>query len=122
MASGEWSIASMGTGGLILWPLFGAINQLLAGLAFLVITAYLWHRGKPLWFIVLPTIFMLLMPMWAMIMQAFVGTASFDSWLSQERWLLLILAIATIVLEVWIIVEAFSIRKTTPALEGRGLE
>ena len=121
-ASGEWTISSMGTGGMILWPLFGAINQLLAGLAFLVITAYLWHRGKPLWFIVLPTIFMLAMPMWAMIMQAFFGTASIESWLSQERWLLLVMAVATVVLELWIIVEAFSIRKTTPALEGRGLE
>ncbi len=60
--------------------------------------------------------------MWAMIMQAFVGTTAFDSWLSQERWLLLILAIATIVLEVSIIVEAFSIRKKTPALAGRGFE
>ena len=121
-SGGAWSFESMGTGGLILWPLFGAVNQLLAGLAFLVITAYLWHRGKPLWFVAFPTIFMLLMPLWAMIMQAFVGTASIESWLSQERWLLLVLAIATIILELWIIVEAFSIRKTTPALTGRGLE
>ncbi len=28
----EWSLATAGTGGLILWPLFGATNQLLAGL------------------------------------------------------------------------------------------
>ena len=34
----EWSIANAGKGGLILWPLFGATNQLLAGLSFLVIT------------------------------------------------------------------------------------
>jgi len=119
-ASGIWSLSSMGTGGLILWPMFGAINQLLAGLAFLVITAYLWHSGKPLWFIVLPTIFMLVMPMWAMIMQAFVGTAAEKSWLAQENWILFSMATATIVLELWIIVEAFSIRKTTPALVDGG--
>ena len=34
-----------GTGGLILWPLFGATNQLLAGLAFMVTVFYLWRRG-----------------------------------------------------------------------------
>ncbi|MAT15903.1 MAG: carbon starvation protein A, partial [Planctomyces sp.] len=39
-----------GTGGLILWPLFGATNQLLAGLAFMVIVIYLWRRNQPIWF------------------------------------------------------------------------
>src|SRR5690606_26172296 len=34
----EWSWSTAGKGGLILWPLFGATNQLLGGLAFLVIT------------------------------------------------------------------------------------
>ena len=33
-----WSLETAGGGGLILWPLFGATNQLLGGLAFLVIT------------------------------------------------------------------------------------
>jgi carbon starvation protein len=37
-----------GTGGLLLWPLFGAINQLLAGLAFLVITFLVKTPGSPL--------------------------------------------------------------------------
>ena len=32
-----WELAELGKGGMILWPLFGATNQLLAGLAFLVI-------------------------------------------------------------------------------------
>ena len=54
-----WSYATAGKGGLILWPLFGATNQLLAGLAFMVVFFYLWRRGKPIWFIALPMIFML---------------------------------------------------------------
>ena len=117
-ASGNWTIASMGTGGLILWPLFGAINQLLAGLAFLVITAYLIRTNKPKWFILPPTVFMLAMPMWAMFMQAFVGTSADESWISQGRILLLFMAILTMFLEVWIIIEAFGLRKKTPILEG----
>ena len=35
-------------------PLFGATNQLLAGLAFLVIAFWLWRRSLPVWFIVPP--------------------------------------------------------------------
>ena len=113
-ASGEWTVVKMGTGGLILWPLFGAINQLLAGLAFLVIGAFLWHQNKPMWFIIPPAIFMLVMPMWAMIVQVFVGTAAAESWLSQERWLLLSMGVAAILLELWIIVEALSLLRKTP--------
>ena len=36
----EWNWANAGKGGLILWPLFGATNQLLAGLSFMVIAFY----------------------------------------------------------------------------------
>ncbi|MEZ5948829.1 MAG: carbon starvation CstA 5TM domain-containing protein [Planctomycetaceae bacterium] len=39
----------LGTGGLILWPLFGATNQLLAGLALMVTFFYLWRRGRSAW-------------------------------------------------------------------------
>jgi carbon starvation protein len=59
-----------------------------------------------MWFIVLPTIFMLIMPLWAMVMQAFFGTNAAQSWLAQELWLLLVIAIETILLEIWIIFEA----------------
>jgi carbon starvation protein len=102
----EWAMANAGQGGLILWPLFGATNQLLGGLAFLVITFYLWRRGVPVWFFVLPMIFMLIMPMWAMGWQVFVGGPGNPSWLSQGNWLLVSIAIITLVLEVWMIVEA----------------
>ena len=60
-----------GTGGMLLWPLFGATNQLLAGLAFMVIAFYLWRRGKPVWFAVLPLVAMVVMPAWAMLWQMF---------------------------------------------------
>ncbi|MDB4733641.1 carbon starvation protein A, partial [Planctomicrobium sp.] len=57
-----------GTGGLMLWPLFGATNQLLAGLAFMVTVFYLWRRSKPILFVLLPMIMMLLMPALALIL------------------------------------------------------
>jgi carbon starvation protein len=104
-----WSFANAGQGGLILWPLFGATNQLLGGLSFLVITFYLWRRQSPIWFLVPPMIFMLIMPMWAMIWQVFVGDAGNPSWLGQGNWLLVGIALFTVALEVWMIVEAINL-------------
>ena len=104
-----WSVANAGQGGLILWPLFGATNQLLGGLSFLVITFYLWRRQTPIWFLVPPMIFMLIMPMWAMIWQVFVGDAGNPSWLGQGNWLLVGVALFTVALEVWMIIEAINL-------------
>ncbi|GAB4158732.1 MAG: carbon starvation protein A [Planctomycetaceae bacterium] len=98
----EFSWATAGTGGLILWPLFGATNQLLGGLAFLVITFWLWRREKPVWFVAIPTVFMLIMPAWAMLIQI-------PKWLNAEspNYLLVFIAASTLILEAWMIVEAF---------------
>ncbi len=96
-----------GTGGLILWPLFGATNQLLGGLAFLVITFWMWRRQLPVWFVVIPTVFMLVLPCWAMVHQLFVQAIGADqSWIEMGRWHLVFIALATIALEIWMIVEA----------------
>ena len=99
-----WSLANAGTGGLILWPMFGATNQLLAGLAFMVVAFYLWRRGKPVFFVTLPLAFMLLIPAWAMIDDAFIGSRG-SSFIEDRNWVLLGFAVVTLVLEVWMIVE-----------------
>lgn len=104
-----WAWANVGRGGLILWPLFGATNQLLGGLAFLVIAFWMWRRRLPVWFIVIPTVFMLIMPAWAMTHQLFVqGVGMETSWLAAEtkNWALILIGIATLALEVWMITEA----------------
>lgn len=49
-----------------IWPIFGTTNQLLAGLALMVIAIWLKKKGKPIWFVVLPMIFMLVMTLWAL--------------------------------------------------------
>ncbi|MGB1874282.1 MAG: carbon starvation protein A [Akkermansiaceae bacterium] len=98
-----------GTGGLILWPLFGATNQLLGGLAFLVILFWMWRQRMSLWFIAVPAFFMLLLPAWAMGYQIFVqAIGSEQSWIEQERWLLVAIGSASLLLEAWMIVEAFT--------------
>jgi carbon starvation protein len=95
-----------GQGGLILWPLFGAVNQLLAGLAFMVTTFYLWRRSKPVLFIVLPMLMMLFMPAWALLYQMF---APESGWFYTGQHLLFGFGCAIIGLQVWMIVEGFLI-------------
>jgi len=104
-----------GTGGLILWPLFGAVNQLLAGLALMVTAFYLWRRSKPVWFVVAPMSVLLIMPGWALLWNMF---DSEYGWLAQKSYLLLSIGAVVLALQVWMIVEGLLIwRKAKGVLE-----
>jgi carbon starvation protein len=91
-----------GTGGLILWPLFGATNQLLAGLAFLVLAFHLRRRSIAAWFVVLPMLLMLLMPAWAMTYQVLWD------FVPNQKWGLAAFGVAILGLEAWMIVEGLA--------------
>ena len=93
-----------GTGGLLLWPLFGAINQLLAGLAFLVITFWLRRRGLPFALALIPGVVMLLLPGIAM-------TINLRNFANTGNWLLFGVGFLTILIEIWMIAEALSVWK-----------
>jgi carbon starvation protein len=58
-----------GGGGLIIWPLFGTTNQLLAGLTLLVISVMLVKLARPAWYTLLPLIFLLTMTILALVYQ-----------------------------------------------------
>lgn len=96
-----------GSGGLILWPLFGAVNQLLAGLAFMVIVFYLLRRNRPIWFAVLPMAAMLVMPAWAMLWQMFNP----NGWWANGKYLLFGFGLAVEALQVWMITEGLLVWK-----------
>ena len=102
MPGTPWSLATAGKGGLILWPLFGSTNQLLAGLAFLVVAFWLWRRQKPILFIAVPTLFMLVMPAWALLVQLFGS----GGWWEQNSYLLCFVGFVTLGLEAWMLCEA----------------
>lgn len=91
--------AGPGSGGLILWPLFGAINQLLAGLAFLVIAFYLIRHNKPVYFLAAPLCLMIVLPAWAMTHQIF-------GFYRDGNMLLVALGCLVEALQAWMIVEA----------------
>ena len=91
-----------GSGGLNLWPLFGATNQLLAGLAFLVIIFWMARRNLSLWFVAIPGVIMLILPGVALGIEVFRP----GGWIAKEQWLLVCVAAATLTVEIWMVVEA----------------
>lgn len=93
-------LTSAGMGGLILWPVFGATNQLLGGLALLVITVWLVRHNRPVWVTALPMVFMLAMTGWAIadMTRQFAGV--------DGKQHLLAVSVAMLLLEIWIIAEA----------------
>ncbi len=94
-----------GTGGLLLWPLFGATNQLLAGLAFMVSAFYLWRRNKPVWFLMLPMAIMIVLPAWALVWRLF-NRATGWFWSFADYRLLATIGLITLALQAWMVIEA----------------
>jgi len=101
----SWSLDTAGSGGMLLWPLFGATNQLLGGLAFIVIAAWLIANKRPWWFIVPPGLLMLALPAWALTLQAFTGSANLDSWLASGQWTLVGVSVFMLAVEAWMVAE-----------------
>ncbi|HEV7280698.1 MAG TPA: carbon starvation protein A [Pirellulaceae bacterium] len=98
----DGTLAAYGTGGLLLWGLFGATNQLLAGLAFMVVAFYLWRRNKPIVFVAAPMALMLVIPAWALAVQLFDPETGF---LAKGNYLLFGFGICITALQIWMIVE-----------------
>lgn len=88
----------LGSGGFLLWPLFGATNQLVAGLTLLIATIYLWKTGRPVIYTLIPMVFLIVMTIAAMIW-------SFKAF--ADNPLLLILSAIILALSVWLLFEAY---------------
>ncbi len=89
-----------GKGAMALWPIFGAVNQLLASLALLAITTYLVRTGRPVWVSLPPLCFMVVVTTWAMI-------ENIVSLLGKEQLFLPGLSVFILALQVWMLVESF---------------
>ncbi len=86
-------------GALVLWPLFGSLNQLLAALALLIVTIYLYTKKKNIFISLIPMIFILIMTLWAM----FINLIQF--WNDRDL-LLLIISILILALTLWLLTSS----------------
>jgi len=86
-------------GAMVLWPLFGSLNQLLAALALLIVTLYLASKKKNIWISLIPMIFILIVTLWAMIL-------NLNQFLEAKDVLLLIISILILGLTLWLLISS----------------
>ncbi|KGD65869.1 carbon starvation protein CstA [Alcanivorax nanhaiticus] len=87
-----------GSGGLLIWPLFGTTNQLLAGLTLLVITIMLVRRGRPAIYTLGPLVFLLAMTLIALLLQL-------KNFYDKQDWFLLGLDLVVLVAALLVTLE-----------------
>ncbi len=84
-----------GQGAMVLWPLFGSLNQLMAALALGVVTVYLYSKKIPVWYTLLPMIVILVLTLWAMV-------ENLITYLRDGEFLLLGLSGLILILTTWL--------------------
>ena len=91
-----------GKGALVLWPLFGAINQLLAGLSLIIITYYLRQKGKNYFVTLVPALLVLSFTSWALVITLgdLYRTGNLPS---------LTIGVVALVLEIWLVFEGLAL-------------
>jgi carbon starvation protein len=101
-----------------LWPLFGAANQILAGLSLVVVTLWLRQTGRRWLYTGVPMSFVL----------AVAGASllvNLGAYLAQREYLLLTVGALILALEIWIVLEGFRSvfgSKGCPKAEGASVK
>lgn len=84
--------------GWVLWPIFGASNQLLAALTLMVLALYFASRKKPVLPLLVPMLFTTTVALLALV-------AKLRQFLEQSNWPLTVVAVLMLALTVWMLVE-----------------
>jgi carbon starvation protein len=87
-----------GKGGLILWPLFGTTNQLVAGVTLLVVSIWLKRQGRPVVYTTVPMILVAAATLLAM-------SGELIAYFEAGRWLLFGMGSVILACDVWILLE-----------------
>jgi carbon starvation protein len=101
----------LGSGGYLLWPLFGTSNQLLAAISLLIVTIWLKKKGRSIIYTMLPLIFLLFMTLWAMINQVFFEWSGIGG--NDGNLLLFFLGAVILCFACWIVLEAVLLFRKT---------
>ena len=91
-----------GDGGNLIWPVFGATNQILASLTLLIISIYLMKLRRPFIFTLAPMVFILFMAFWASVWYLI-------DYFQTGRWLLVVLNLAVLIVSVLVMLEAMAV-------------
>lgn len=94
-----------GSGGYLIWPLFGTANQLLAGISLLLIAIWLKRLGRNYAIALVPMIFVLFMTLYAMFQQVIFKWSWFGS---ESDTLLFVFGAIIFIFAVWVILTAFT--------------
>jgi carbon starvation protein len=103
----------LGSGGYLLWPLFGTSNQLLAGISLLLVTIWLKKKGRSIIYTVVPMIFLLIMTLWAMTKQVLFDWSGYGE--TEGNMLLFIFGAIILGFTIWIILEAIVLARKLSA-------
>ena len=95
LAFGNWKV---------IWPIFGASNQLVAALALVIVTIYLWAMKKPTKYTIYPGIFVLLTTTGALIYQV-------SGFIKVHNYLLTIIGVILLILAVFMVREGLIIAR-----------
>jgi len=91
-----------GDGGNLIWPVFGATNQILASLTLLIISIYLMKLRRPAIYTLVPMCFIVFMAFWASVWYLI-------SYFQTARWLLFSLNIIILIVSAMVMLEAMSV-------------
>jgi carbon starvation protein len=91
-----------GAGGLVIWPLFGSTNQILAGMTLLAISVMLIKLGRPARYTLIPMVFVLLMSFWA-------GVVKLIEFYRDGNWLLVVIDAVVLITSLMVMLEAASV-------------
>jgi carbon starvation protein len=90
-----------GTGGLVIWPLFGTTNQLLAALTLVVLSVFLMKQGRPTVYTLVPFVFLITMTVLALLVQL-------RGFWEAGRYVLVLMDVIILAATIWVALEALA--------------
>ncbi len=106
----------LGSGGYLLWPLVGTSNQLLAGITLMLISLWLYRKGRSPIPTLIPMVFLLAMTIWAMTEQVVLEWSGLRE--ADAEWLLFGLGAVILGFAIWILLEAVRLFRSRDELEA----
>jgi carbon starvation protein len=94
----------------VLWPIFGASNQMMAALTMMVLALYFWMRKRPVLPLVLPMLFVMVITLVSLFMQI-------SNFLDQSNWFMVGFTSILLALVLWMVCEGLGmVRKIRSGL------